>query len=141
MNIFISLHYLQLVFLSYSLKQIIVTVYAWVTGSMFTSFPRNNLSHPRVIFICIWRVLGLIHDLDIEGVEIQCSILSSLPISSKNQMYFSTFIEQHFTHTVLASPAGLPHTSLTLLFFCVSWCSLQSLLKEAYNIFNDKFFG
>lgn len=134
MDIFIPLHYLQLVFLSCSLKQIIVTVYAWVTSSMFTSFlPRNNVSHPIVIFTCIWKVLGSIHDLDIEGVEIQCSILSSLLISFKNQIYFSTFIEQHFTHIVLASPAGLAHTSLTLHFFSVKNCFHDALCKVSWK--------
>jgi len=59
--------------------------------------PRINLSQPRVIFTCIREVPGLIDGLDIEGVEIQCSVHSSLLISFKNQMFFSTFIEQLFT--------------------------------------------
>lgn len=69
--------------------------------------------------------------MDIEGVEIQCSITSSLLNTSKNQMFFSTLIEQHITQ-VSASSAGLTHTSLTT-FFCeelFSLCSLQSALRK-----------
>lgn len=68
--------------------------------------------------------------MDIEAVEIQCSIPSSLLNTSKNQM-FSTLIEQHITQ-VSASSAGLTHTSLTT-FFCeelFSLCYLQSTLEK-----------